>query len=693
MRLCILTFPVVLAFCANASDYATYIGDAYKYQVTAITTDASGNTYVTGSRAVVAQTPSNLTDIFVSKLDASGNLTLIATLSGKESDQANGIALDPVGNIYIVGSTSSSDFPLHHPLQSAPGSGLTGFLVKMAPDGTLLYSTYLGGTIGDSGMNSVASDAQGNAYVTGLTFASDYPRTAGLPAAAAAGPGPGEISVAFFAKISPAGDKILFAGGFGATTRACDCCSSCFLSTLVTTGTAIAVDAGGNVYIAGNTNGLGLPTTSGALLANGIGAFVAKVNASGTGIAYMTYLGAGVNSPGIGTVATDGIASIAVDASGNAYLCGYTADPNFPATTGAFQSALANPELPPFAGPPDAFVAKLNPTGGAMVWATYLGGAATDRATALAVDPGGDVWVSGTTDSFDFPISAGLPGGGEFLAEFNPSGSALLYGIRAPANSLAAALAVDTRGVIHTAGATGVLSTLTPSLSSAPRFFGLTNAAGGSFGGRLAPGEVISIYGLHLGAATPVSAAFNSAGFLPTTLGGLEVSINGTPAPLLYVSSTQINAVAPIELGGLAGDSVQLTMSGAALPPFRLVVDSAEPEVFRNADRNAAAINQDGTVNSSTNPAKAGSIVSIWATGVGSGTLGLADGQQQTAAQPGCACIIHNLNQNKDIIPAYAGAAPGMVNGVVQINFQVGIFGDAYFLAGSPDWFAVSVAP
>ncbi len=676
--------PLVSTLSSAAADYTTYIGDLYTYNVAAIATDPSGNTYATGSRTIVAAQPLPLTDVFVSKIDPSGNVTLLATFSGKAADTARSIALDPSGNIYIAGNTTSPDFPLHNPLQSVIGSGAgaplqgTGFLAKLSPDGTVLYATLLGGTKGPSTINAVAADAEGNAYVTGQTFAGDYQRTAGLPAGFA-GAGVGSVSAAFFAKISPAGDKILYAGGLAAGIRTCECCSSCFLSTLATGGTAIAVDASGNAYIAGNTNGAGLPTTSGVLLANGVGAFVAKVNASGSGMVYVTYLGAGNVEPTLGTVATDRVAAIAADAAGNAYISGSTQNPNFPATPGAFQTTLANPSTPPSVSLADAFAAKLNPTGSAMVWATFLGGSGTDQANAIAVDPSGNVWVSGTTQSTDFPVSSGFPGGSEFLAAFNPSGSALSFGSRFPANTVSAALAIDSTGVVHSAGATGLVSTITPAMFSAPRLFGIANAAGGNLAGRVAPGEIISIYGLNLEPTAPISASFNNLGFLPTTLGSFEVSINGIAAPLLYVSGTQINAVVPIELATV-DSPVLLTINGVPVAPFRIIVDQEIPAVFLNSNGNAAAINQDGTVNSATNPAKAGSFVSIWATGVG-WNYQLADGQQQTSAQTLCTCIIYDSTENTNITPSYAGAAPGMVNGIMQINFQVMNPGDLYSLS------------
>ena len=467
MRLSIAIIALASAVSASASDYTTYIGDAYAYQVAAVTTDAHGNTYVTGSRAVIVPAPggTSASDIFVSKLDTSGNATLIATLSGKGSDQASGIAVDASGNIFIAGSTTSTDFPLHHPIQSVAATApQTGILVKLSPDGTILFSTYLGGTKGASFLASVAVDGNGDVYVTGQTFAPDYPRTPGLPAGFVVSAGFGSISGAFFAKIHSTGDKILYAGALSSTSHDCGAGSTCFTSEIPTTGNAIAVDPTGSAYIVGNTAGFGIDSVStpGALLPRGLGAFVAKVNSAGTGIDYLTFLGTANYIPGgvsPGSNPGTSVYAIAVDATGDAYIAGSTSDPAFPVTASAFQTKLALPStspVSPFLAPPsDAFVAKINPAGSAMIWATFLGGTGSDWAQTIATDPAGNVWVSGITKSTDFPVSLNSPNGSEFLAELSSSGSALVYAALFPSNAIAATLNVDGNGLVHTGGATG----------------------------------------------------------------------------------------------------------------------------------------------------------------------------------------------------------------------------------------------
>ena len=283
-------------------------------------------------------------------------------------------------------------------------------------------------------------------------------------------------------------------------------------------------------------------------------------------------------------------------------------------------------------------------------------------------------------------------GGNEFLAELNSSGSALSYSALFPSDTVAAALAVDSSGTVHVAGANGLVSAFSldsePGVTSAPWMFGIANSAGGVLAGRLVPGELISIYGMHLGPAAPLTATFDAEGFLPTTLGGVHVAIDGVPAPLLYVSGAQINAVAPVELKAGTSVELQISQNGAPLPDFRVQVDIAAPQVFLHPDGSGAAINQDGTVNSKANPAPVGSYVAVWATGTG--FFPGSDGQMATGALQFCAAAMSYCSMfQPDGIPGsatsvvvwYTGAAPGTVNGVVQIDFQVTSTAYGYYLS------------
>ena len=628
-----------------AADFTTYIGDPSDYRVARTIADASGNTYVAGSRD---------SGMFVMKLDTAGKIALFATLSGKGTDQPNDLAVDAAGNLYLAGATNSTLLPLRNAMQSTPGPG---FVVKFNPDATqILFSTYFPGAI-----QALAVDAAGNLYVTGSTYSSAFPVTPGLPAGTVTPFGSIEAtSAAFVTKIAAAGDRILYSGRISGHQKNCGAGSSCFLSSRSTLGTAIAVDAAGNAYLAGNTDTADLPTTPGALLSQGTGAFVAKVNAAGTALVYLTFLGPGYIPAGPNTYAANSVAGIAADAAGNAYVTGSTFDDAFPATAGSYQPARQ--------GGTDAYAAKLNPQGSAMVWATYLGGKGTDVARAIALDAAGNVWLSGTTDSPDFPNPIGWSQGGDFVTGLNAAGSTLTYSSRLPDDTAAASIAVDPAGTLHVAGLGGLVSTLTPTLPWAPRVFGIANAAYGPAGGRIAAGEVISVYGPHIGPATPVTAVPSAPGLMPASLAGVQVSVNGSPIPLLYVSDWQVNAVTPIFLSG-ATARLRVSFNGVDTADFVAAVMPAIPEVFQRGDGTAAAVNQDASINSPEHPAPPGSIVAIWATGTGvTPYLAGQDGHLATGAVDFACCQVYAPNPANVL---YGGASPGMVAGVVQVNFQV----------------------
>jgi len=438
-----------------------------------------------------------------------------------------------------------------------------------------------------------------------------------------------------------------------------------------TAGAAIAIDSAGNAYVAGNSNTTDLPTTQGVLSTQGIGAFVMKIEPGG-GLAYLTYLG---SANYFVYPEANAVSAIAVDSGGNAYLAGSTNDPKFPATPGAFQTTLAGSSgsgsqaVPPT----DAFVAKLSPDASHMIWATYVGGSGADMARSMAVDANQNVWMTGTTVSPDFPNADGWSQGGDFLVEVSSAGTALSYAARYPNQTVAQAVGVDpTTGLVHVAGPTGIIAGIAPGKAPTMSVFGITNAAGSETSGRVTTAEAISIFGPHIGPATPVTAVPDSQGALPTTLGGVQVSFAGTKAPLLYVSDGQINAIVP-SIDNPA--TMKIANGGNTSPDFPVVVTQALPQVFRNADGSAIALNQDGSLNSQQNPARLGSIVSIWLTGTSD--LQSPVGQLTTKAVNSCSqCMVEFYSpQSPEPIQQasvlYAGPAPGLASGFTQINFQV----------------------
>ena len=658
---------------ATGSGFTTYIGDGLDYQVARIVTDASGSTYISGNRLISATSGpffrQEITDVFVTKLDPSGNLVFTATIGGKGADRAGGIALDSAGNICIAGSTSSPNFPLRNPLQSLPSLGQSGFLVKLSPDGSrLLYSSYFGGTLGATAVNALAVDAAGNMYVTGNTFAADFPHTAGLPSGKPVLNTVPQYGDAFLTKISADGSKIVYSAILTGGAVSCGSGSSCFLSGRITSGVDIGLDAVGNAYIAGNTNTTDLPTTPGAFLKQGIGAFVAKVNVAGTALVYLTYLGAAnYVIPPVG-IAANTATALAIDAAGNAYVTGTTTDPNFPATPGSLQPLFSGPSKPePFPPPPaDAFVAKLSSDGTKILWATFLGGSDDDSTQSIALDSSANVWLSGTTASPEFPNKAGWSGGRDFVVELSATGSALSYSSRFPDGSASEAIAVDAGGSVHFAGASGIVSTLAANQTLPARVFGVATAAAGTVSGRIAPGELIAIYGPHIGPSAPVTFTVDASGFVPKSLAGIQVSFDGMLAPLLYVSDNQINAIVPFGLLGRNASHIRVSSSSGTLSDFPVIVLATAPAIFQKSGA-SAALNEDGSINSASNPAALGSVVSIFATGTGA--IPAADGQTAGSAQDYHCCQVSVNGQSADVL--YAGAAPGIVAGVTQINFRV----------------------
>ncbi len=613
MRLISLFFLAWTAYCA---DFTTYIGSASvnpSVRVAALATDSAGDTYVTGSNA------------FVTKLDPSGRIVFTMSL-GPAGSYANAIAIDPAGNIWVGGQAATNSFPLVNALQSTWVSGGVGFLVKMTPDGTVIYSSYFGGTLGSSGVNGVATDQSGNVYVTGFTEASDFPTTAGLPASPVTGSFSAPVYGLFAAKLNSTGQKILYSTVIAGMN--CDNCGTPHVPRTV--GTGIAVDGSGNAIVAGDTNSTDLSVDSGS--SSVPGAFVFKINAAGNELVYFNYLGSGASVGSFLYPDTAPSRPIAADASGNAYVAGYTNQ---------------------------GFVTKLSPAG-ATVWNAPLSGFNSTIANALSLDISDNVWLTG-------------PG---FVTELSGDGASFPYSEQFPSDDAGQDIAVDQSNVVHFAGNTGLISTLTPGQPLEPRVLSILNAASGTTTGLIAPGEVISIYGLGLWPTTGQAAPPDSGDF-PSSIGSLQVLVNGSPIPLLYVSASQIDAEIPsgIASGGLTNGMavVQVMNNSVALPDFTVAIVGSDFGVFENAGGSMAVMNQDGTLNKIANPAQPGTIATIWATGYGA-TGAPALGAVTMSANNFCSnCQLVLISQGASITETvqYAGTAPFLIDGLMQINFAI----------------------
>ena len=371
--------------------YSSYINGA---SGNGIAVDFAGNAYVTGE----ASTPNFPTtpgafqtepwgfDTFVTKLNATGSaLVYSARFGGNFDDFGRAIALDAAGNAYITGWTVCRGLPCGFPTVNAfqpnYGGGYNdAFVTKINSEGSaLVYSTYLGGgqiiNATEDWGEGIAVDSAGSAYVTGYTYSPDFPVTPGAFDTSRAG------LDAFVTKFTPDGKLLVYSTLFGGTGREM--------------GMGIDVDLNGYAYVAGVTESIDFPVTPGAFQTTGsFDAFVTKFNPQGSGLVYSTYLG--------GTGGVERAWGITIDIAGNAYITGDTRansqdGNNFPvanATQGSYGGGLS-----------DAFLSKLNPTGTALVYSTYIGGNLSDEGKGIALDGNESAYVTGLTSSYDFPVT------------------------------------------------------------------------------------------------------------------------------------------------------------------------------------------------------------------------------------------------------------------------------------------------
>lgn len=456
--------------------YSSYLGGGGDEDGRAIAVDGDGNRYIAGSTSSTdfpsggfsnAESDQAVVgfDVFVAKLNAAGTALAYATyIGGAGTDVAYDIAVDADGNVYLTGDTNSViDFPLVNAWQNRLGGSARpndvvdtdAFVIKLGSDGgTLLYSTYLGG-YGVETSRAITLDSATNMYVGGSSTADDFPVQAALQPvrAAAADEDPSnKQGDGFVTKISANGASLVYStylGGEGPDKV-----------------NAIVVDTTGQAYLTGDTasdeeefvsipinvRSQGFQPEYGGDAAD---AFVAKLASSGASFVYFTYLGGGSWDRGL---------DLAVDEDGNAYITGFTSSaristgsgilPGFPVTDGAIQGNNAG-------GVFDAFITKLNATGEALVYSTYLGGSGGDEAYAIALDSQKRPVVVGRTLSEDFPLENAvqherLGDSDGFVTQLDPSGGSYDFSsyIGGMGDDAANNAAVDAGDIVHLVGTT-----------------------------------------------------------------------------------------------------------------------------------------------------------------------------------------------------------------------------------------------
>jgi sugar lactone lactonase YvrE len=495
-------------------------------------------------------------------------------LGGSGQDQGFGIAVDSSGAAYITGETPSTNFPTANPFQPnySGGSVYDAFVAKLNPAGTaLVYSTYLGGTGTDAGFG-IAVDASGDAYVTGETFSDNFPTTANALQGALAG---GDD--AFITELNPTGSALVYSTYLGGASQ--------------DYATAIALDASDDAFVTGLTQsgnpGQRFPTVNPvqSTLNGSANAFVSELNPSGTALVYSTFLGGSTYDHGSG---------IALDASGDAFVTGYTESSDFPTTTGAFQITFGS-------GTDDAFVTELNPTGSTLVYSTFFGGNGNDEGNSIAVDSSGDAYVTGSTESTNFPTvdavqssfaggtgagGLGIYGGDAFVSKLNPTGLAMVYStyLGGSNDDIAWGIAVDKSGSAYITGETDS-STDFPTTANAlqPTYGGPPLDAFDSAGDAYVTGYTIASDfptanalqatpgGAGDGFVTkisdfpePATVQFSAAGeTVEATTGGFNVPVTLTGDPVLTVSTFATGLSTPHGLAVDAHGNIYVANCGA----------------------------------------------------------------------------------------------------------------------------------
>jgi uncharacterized protein (TIGR03437 family) len=674
VRVCLLAAACDIPAVAANQVLLRYLDIGGQASARVITTDKNGNLFTVS--AVTDVSGRTLTRVI--KMDANGTPLASFDFGATFSTAA---ATDSQGNLVIAGSANKNGFPL----TSQPSGLITdvgAFVMKLdAQLHGIVFSKLLSAP---ASANAVTLDVAGNIYVAGDTTAADFPLT---PDAYQSKPPPntafGNTSYAFLTELSPDGRTILYSTYFGGDKVNCLGGSHCIPAFPSTSARAMVLSPSGDIVVAGITDAFDLPVTPGVLGTTcvcgydlGSAGFAAKFSSSvPRTLVWSTFLSpTQALSPFGPSVRID---AVALDAANNVVIGG-SAPNTFPTTPGVVQPSL------PAGSQAGGLVAKLNSSATHLIWSTFFGGSDYGRegaeVNALVIDLRGRIIITGKADSNVLPAVNGvLVSGPSYVARLSADGTALEDLYPGPDNSRGAGLALTPAGNFVALGQAGTIWIETD--TSGGSLLAIANAASGPASEFVAPSELLSLYGMGIGPQTAQGGQVQNGAFT-SSLGGYQVLFDGIAAPLLYAGPTQINTIVPKEVSGQDFTHLQVVSPSGTIDGPLLAVRPAEPSIFQNSLTGlAAALNQDGSSNSPQNPAKAGSIVTMFASGGGTETW--TNGRLVPTNQAGPASLpVSILAAGRTSLEVlYAGDAPGLVAGVMQINFRLPeklSFGDTF---------------
>ncbi|HUI80465.1 MAG TPA: SBBP repeat-containing protein [Bryobacteraceae bacterium] len=550
-------------------------------------------------------------------------------------------AVDPTGNIWIAGNTDADDFNLVNPIVSQKAPYRTvGFVLEVDPTvSKILFATYLGGHQSQVSnlaryatyATAIAIDAAGNVYVGGSTDEPDFPVTTGayLTQGPRADIFMNTVFYSYVVKISPAG-KLAYGTFLGTGSSSCVGGSTCLTRESTNAEVeGLAADSTGAVTAVGVQGGA-FSVESG---------YVSRLGPDGSKLLWSATLGANYGAIDKFTMAQD--------ASGNVDLLGRYAP-----------VLMHFSNMPPTLGTPGLFAARLSSDGSTVLYSTDLGQSADANPAGIALDASGNSYLAGTSSSAQFPTLAGVPDpGADFVLRLDSSGAKPLALFRFPLGVVSAPPAFDSSSRLLLLSCAGALLALPPSYAfNTPAIVAFANAASFALNTGLGAGELVSLFGFDLDGSPQ----------------NVQVLIGGVPAPLLYVGPTQINVQVPFGISSPGPVQLQVV-----LPSGSLSLDSVPlaPSlgIFTTDGVHAAALNQDGSYNTASNPAAAGSVVSLFGTGaIWPNTI--PDGSVAASA----VALSQELNQfevvdsqGTPLTILYAGSAAGILNGVFRVNVQL----------------------